>query len=233
VLGERAQGAVPGDLLEYREGAALVLQLPDAGVAELVEGPSGGVGEALSGPPVGRAGPAGGGVPVGGRHPSAGAAAGEEERAVCPPGGEPGEQVGGVGVPVDLAGDAALARYDGCLGVQVEVREAQAEQLADPGGGVVGPTYDDRPKRRLFEVLAAQGMAANQAVTFLTDGADDVRDLPRYLNPDSEHLIDWFHVTMRLTVLAQVAKSLPGAALAPVLCHVSHPVSPLSRESHI
>ena len=75
-------------------------------------------------------------------------------------------------------------------------------------------TYDDRPKRRLFEVLAAQGMAANQAVTFLTDGADDVRDLPRYLNPDSEHLIDWFHVTMRLTVLAQMAKSLPGAALA-------------------
>ena len=63
-------------------------------------------------------------------------------------------------------------------------------------------------------MLAAQGMAANQAVTFLTDGADDVRDLPLYLNPDSEHLIDWFHVTMRLTVLAQMAKSLPGAALA-------------------
>ena len=75
-------------------------------------------------------------------------------------------------------------------------------------------------------------MAANRAVTFLTDGADDVRDLRRYLNPDTEHLIDWFHVTMRLTVLAQVAKSLPGAALAPVLCHVSHPVPPLSRESH-
>jgi hypothetical protein len=52
VLGEGAQGAVPGDLLEYREGAALVLQLPDAGVAELVESPPGGFGEALGGPPV-------------------------------------------------------------------------------------------------------------------------------------------------------------------------------------
>ena len=75
-------------------------------------------------------------------------------------------------------------------------------------------TYDTKPKRRLFEVLASQGMAANQQVTFLTDGADDVRDLPLYLNPDSEHLIDWFHITMRLTVLAQMAKGPAGADLA-------------------
>ena len=50
-------------------------------------------------------------------------------------------------------------------------------------------------------------MQANQAVTFLTDGGDDVRDLPLYLNPDSEHLLDWFHVTMRLTVMTNMAKS--------------------------
>ena len=68
--------------------------------------------------------------------------------------------------------------------------------------------YDTKPKRRLFEVLAAQGMQANQQVTFLTDGADDVRDLPLYLNPQAEHLLDWFHVTMRLTVLTQLAKGL-------------------------
>ena len=30
--------------------------------------------------------------------------------------------------------------------------------------------FDTKPKRRLFEVLKAQGMAANQQVTFLTDG---------------------------------------------------------------
>ena len=35
-------------------------------------------------------------------------------------------------------------------------------------------TYDTKPKRRLFEVLAAQGMQANQQVTFLTDGGDDI-----------------------------------------------------------
>src|SRR5438445_22492 len=45
-------------------------------------------------------------------------------------------------------------------------------------------TYDTKPKRRLFELLKAQGMAANQQVTFLTDGGADVRELPLYLNPE-------------------------------------------------
>jgi hypothetical protein len=69
-------------------------------------------------------------------------------------------------------------------------------------------TYDTKPKRRLFDLLVSQGMQANQAVTFITDGADDIRDLPLYLNPDAEHLLDWFHVTMRLTVMVNMAKSL-------------------------
>jgi hypothetical protein len=29
-----------------------------------------------------------------------------------------------------------------------------------------------------------------------------------YLNPEAEHLLDWFHVTMRLTLMGQLAKSL-------------------------
>ena len=70
-------------------------------------------------------------------------------------------------------------------------------------------TIETKPRRRLHEVLAAQGVQANQAVIFLTDGGEDVRDLPRYLYPLSEHHLDWFHVTMRLTVLANMAKSLP------------------------
>ena len=51
-------------------------------------------------------------------------------------------------------------------------------------------------------------MQANQQVTFLTDGGEDIRELPRYLNPQAEHLLDWFHLTMRITVLTQLAKGL-------------------------
>jgi hypothetical protein len=43
-------------------------------------------------------------------------------------------------------------------------------------------TYDTKPKRRLFELMKSQGLQANQQVTFLSDGADDVRELPLYLS---------------------------------------------------
>ena len=66
-----------------------------------------------------------------------------------------------------------------------------------------------KPKRRLFEVLQSQGHQMNQQITFLSDGGDTVRDLQLYLNPHAEHLLDWFHLSMRLTVLQQTAKGLP------------------------
>jgi hypothetical protein len=70
-------------------------------------------------------------------------------------------------------------------------------------------TYDEKPKRRLFELLKSQGMQPNQQVDFLSDGGEDVRKVQLYLNPQAEHLLDWFHLTMRLTVLNQTAKGLP------------------------
>jgi hypothetical protein len=58
-------------------------------------------------------------------------------------------------------------------------------------------------------VLQSQGHQLNQQIIFLSDGGDTVRDLQLYLNPHAEHLLDWFHLTMRLTVLQQTAKGLP------------------------
>ena len=69
-------------------------------------------------------------------------------------------------------------------------------------------TYDKKPKRRVFEVLQSQGMQMNQQVTFFSDGGDTVRDLQLYLNPQAEHLLDWFHITMRITVMTQMAKGV-------------------------
>ncbi|MBV9036972.1 MAG: ISKra4 family transposase [Acidobacteriaceae bacterium] len=70
-------------------------------------------------------------------------------------------------------------------------------------------TYDEKPKRRLFELLRSQGLQMNQQVDFLSDGGEDVRQVQLYLNPEAEHLLDWFHLTMRLTVLLQIAKGVP------------------------
>src|SRR5271165_2478607 len=41
-----------------------------------------------------------------------------------------------------------------------------------------------------------------------SDGGDSVRNLQAYLHPDSEHWLDWFHITMRITVLQQQVKAL-------------------------
>jgi hypothetical protein len=70
-------------------------------------------------------------------------------------------------------------------------------------------THDSKPRRRLFEHLRSQGMQANQMVRFMSDGGDNVRNLPLYLHPASEHVLDWFHVAMRFTVLGQFVKGLP------------------------
>src|SRR5262249_29894555 len=42
-------------------------------------------------------------------------------------------------------------------------------------------SYDTKPKRGLAEVLKAQGLQTNQAITFLSDGGENVRDLQLYL----------------------------------------------------
>ena len=73
-------------------------------------------------------------------------------------------------------------------------------------------SVDKKPKRRLFELLRGQGMQANQQLTFFSDGGDTVRRLPEYLHPAAEHILDWFHLTMRITVLQQCARGLPAQA---------------------
>jgi hypothetical protein len=56
--------------------------------------------------------------------------------------------------------------------------------------------------------LKSQGLQANQDVTFLTDGGEEVRALTELVTPEAEHVLDWFHITMRLTVLSQYARGV-------------------------
>jgi len=76
--------------------------------------------------------------------------------------------------------------------------------------------------------MKSQGMQENQQVVFLSDGGEDIRQVREYLHPNSEHVIDWFHITMRLTVLQQQTKSLEeqqresGAAASKQLESIKH-----------
>ena len=66
--------------------------------------------------------------------------------------------------------------------------------------------HDDRARRRLLDVLAGQGYAPNQRVVLMSDGGESVRRLVSCIGPEAEHVLDWFHITMRLTVLVQMTK---------------------------
>jgi hypothetical protein len=89
-------------------------------------------------------------------------------------------------------------------------------------------TYDQKPRQRVWEVMKSQGMQENQQVVFMSDGGEDVRQVQEYLHPNSEHLIDWFHITMRLTVLQQQRKALQaerpaeGAAASKQIESIKH-----------
>lgn len=71
--------------------------------------------------------------------------------------------------------------------------------------------HDDRPRRRLLDVLAAQDYAPNQKLVLMSDGGESVRRLVARIGPEAEHVLDWFHITMRLTVLRQMTRgACPG-----------------------
>jgi hypothetical protein len=111
---------------------------------------------------------------------------------------------------VSLDGGYVHVRRSGCRkdgSFEVIVGKSTTGDGAATRFGLVSG-YDPKPRRRLFEVLQAQGLQMNQAVTFLTDGGDTVRDLTEGHSPQASHILDWFHITMRLTVLNQMAKGV-------------------------
>jgi hypothetical protein len=81
-------------------------------------------------------------------------------------------------------------------------------------------TLDTQSKRRLYEVLQAQDFQMNQAITFLSDGDDTLRQLQMEMSPKALHILDWHHVTMKLTVLSQYGKGLVQceAVLGEAIC---------------
>jgi len=72
-----------------------------------------------------------------------------------------------------------------------------------------------KPRRRLRDVLDAQGFLSAQPVVFLSDGGASVRALQMGMLPNAEHILDWFHITMRLTVMNNLAIGLEKTAQIP------------------
>ena len=64
-------------------------------------------------------------------------------------------------------------------------------------------SQDTWPRRRLGAILRAQGLRSGPKLAFLSDGEDNIRSLQWHLSPRAQHLLDWFHLAMRLQRLRQ------------------------------
>jgi len=98
-----------------------------------------------------------------------------------------------------VRGRAGDGGKDGCFEVIVG-KSVPVEGDAKCFGFV--QRIEEKPKRRLRDVLDAQGYQEHQPIVFLSDGADTVRNLQRDMSPNAEHILDWFHITMRITVMS-------------------------------
>jgi hypothetical protein len=64
-------------------------------------------------------------------------------------------------------------------------------------------SQDPRPRRRVTAILRAQGLRHGPKLAFLSDGEDSIRSLQWHLSPGAQHVLDWFHLAMRLQRLRQ------------------------------
>lgn len=121
------------------------------------------------------------------------------------------------GPPVTVGIDGGYVRSwtDRPANFEVIVGKSVVEPEEDGSEG--GPTrrfgfvvgHDAKPRRRLHEVLREQGVGMNREVTFMSDGGKNVRDLQWDMRPNAVHVLDYFHIAMRITVMQQIARGLP------------------------
>jgi len=100
-------------------------------------------------------------------------------------------------------------------GYQGRTFEVMAVQVSNDDGKVLlfsgVPGEADRQRTQLNGVLTDLGMTADTAVTILSDGADGPRSQGEAASTGTVyHVLDWFHLAMRIQHAAQCAGGWPA-----------------------
>ena len=95
-------------------------------------------------------------------------------------------------ITVGIDGGYVRSREKGQSHFEVTVGKSIPTDRPDRYLGLV-QSHDEKPKRRLHDILKEQGWQENQRVTFMTDGGDTVIRIARDMAPASEHLLAHFH----------------------------------------
>ena len=75
-------------------------------------------------------------------------------------------------------------------------------------------TIDKHSRTRVQRAVSEQGGARDGLMVF-TDGDTRLRDLQMSVLPDATHVLDWYHLTRRMTVLSNVVNGKDAAEQLP------------------
>jgi hypothetical protein len=133
-----------------------------------------------------------------------------EQEAVAGAGSKPSVATKSIALSIDGGHVRAARQYQGRT---FEVLLAQVSN--DEGKRVVFasvPAEATSQTRQLRGVLHGLGATSATPVTILSDGADGPRSLGEAASPGpTHHVLDWFHLAMRVQHVAQAATSWPDA----------------------
>src|SRR5215212_6280979 len=118
-------------------------------------------------------------------------------------------EAGPIALGIDAGHVRSVRRYQVRSFEAIVAQVGGAEGKAVVFGGV--PAEADRQQQQLRGVLRGRGATPHTPVTILSDGADGPRSLGEAASPGpSRHVLDWFHLAMRIHHVAQAAKGWPA-----------------------
>ena len=133
-----------------------------------------------------------------------------ERAALAPPQPSPApSEASSIALAIDGGHVRPVRSYQVRSFEAIVARVGGAEGKAAVFGGV--PAEEDRQQQQLRGVLRGLGATPSTPVTILSDGADGPRSLGQAacIGPTS-HVLDWFHLAMRIQHAAQAAKGWPA-----------------------
>jgi hypothetical protein len=109
-------------------------------------------------------------------------------------------------VSIDTAHVKSASESDGKAFEIAVARCGRGQGGSRPGHYFVTADISKQELRlRTLQALQAEGYTGRGEITILSDGAEIMKRLPRGLPRPTKHIVDWFHIAMKIQPLQQVA----------------------------
>jgi hypothetical protein len=116
-------------------------------------------------------------------------------------------------VSIDTA-HVRSSRSEQARSFEIAVARCGRGRRGSPSGHyfVTADTSKSELRSRTLQALQHEGYVGRGEVTVLSDGAEIMKRLPRALPKPAAHIIDWFHIAMKIQPLQQAADHIARTA---------------------